>query len=434
MDRQVVIVGAGLAGASAALRLAKAGTGCTVLEARDRVGGRALTRAFGGAGPDLEFGGAWITPWQHRMRALAEAHGLELRPRHPVTLRRWLSDGALHDTGPTSEADRARHERAIARVAADAMLMKAGHSADEKGRPLTGVSFADYLDRLNPPAATRALFSAWWTVSGNGDPAIVAAGEFLASCTYSDGLAEGMIGVWAHTLVPGVQVLAERMLRASGAELVTGQPVTAIEYGAEHVELVCGDGARLRCGHCILALGVNQHAALEFTPPLSGPRETIVARGHDGRAFKLWISAEGVAPGTLVTGDGTGLEFAFAERAGPDGATMIVGFGLTGGGAEPGDPQWVAGQVSRLFPNAHMLRHDWHDWVGDPFARGTWVAAPAGMEEGFDARQWSTMGPLRFASSDIAREQAGWFEAAVLSGEDAADDVLASLGHPPRAA
>lgn len=308
------------------------------------------------------------------------------------------------------------------------MLMKVGHEADEKGRHLTGVSFADYLDRLSPPAATRALFSAWWTVSGNGDPATVAAGEFLASCTYCDGLAEGMIDVWADTLVPGVQVLVERMLLASGAEVVTGRPVNALENDADGVELVSPDGARLRCGHCILALGVNQLASIDFGPPLPGLRQEIIDRGHGGRSFKLWASVEGVAPGTLVTGDGTGIEFAFAERAGPDGTTMIVGFGLAVGGAEPGDPHWVARQLLRLFPNARILAHDWHDWVGDPFARGTWVAAPAGMEGAFDARQWSTTGRIRFASSDIARDQAGWFEAAVLSGEDAAEDVLASLG------
>ena len=33
-------------------------------------------------------------------------------------------------------------------------------------------------------------------------------------------------------------------------------------------------------------------------------------------------------------------------------------------------------------------------------------------------------GPLAFASSDYARDQAGWFEGAVIAGEDAADAVM----------
>ena len=48
LDQSVVIIGAGLAGASAALRLAKSGVRSLVLEARDRYGGRAFLRPFAG--------------------------------------------------------------------------------------------------------------------------------------------------------------------------------------------------------------------------------------------------------------------------------------------------------------------------------------------------------------------------------------------------
>ena len=81
-------------------------------------------------------------------------------------------------------------------------------------------------------------------------------------------------------------------------------------------------------------------------------------------------------------------------------------------------------QAAKLFPNARVLSHDWHDWVADPFARGTWVAALAGREAGLDAANWQPEGRIAFASSDYAREQAGWFEGAVISGEDAAAAVL----------
>jgi lysyl oxidase-like protein 2/3/4 len=84
----------------------------------------------------------------------------------------------------------------------------------------------------------------------------------------------------------------------------------------------------------------------------------------------------------------------------------------------------VKAEAARLFPNARVLSHDWHDWVEDPFARGTWVAALAGHEAGLDAANWKPEGRIAFASSDYARAQAGWFEGAVISGEDAADAVL----------
>ena len=413
-----------MAGAAAAAALGRANVPVVVLEGRDRIGGRGYLKPFAGTGEPLEFGGAWITPYHNRIRALVAEHGLALRPRHPVTHRRWLRDGAVHDTGPTSEGDRAAHDRAMARIAADSLLYKTGRHEDEKGRPLTEITFATYLDRLKAPPATRALCSAWWTVSGNGDHSLISASEFLSSCAYGEGHPDGIIDVWAETVSPGMAVLAERMLAASGADVRLGSPVTQVNDSGDAVEVHTSDGRRVRGSQAILALGVNQLANILLSPGLDAPRQRLLAHGHGGRSFKLWIAMAGVPVGTLVTGDGSGIEFAFAERAAADGATMVVAFGISGPQNRPDDPTWVAEQVARLFPNSRMLACDWTDWLADPYARGTWVATPTGLEELFDAGFWTRCGRLHFASSDIAREQAGWFEGAVVSGEDAAAAVL----------
>ena len=422
-DTDVIVVGGGLAGAAAALKLAKAGQRVTLLEAQERLGGRAFARAFGGDGPELEFGGGWITPWHHRLRMLAAEHGLSLRPRHPVSHRLWRRDGALHDDAPASTADVTAHERAIARVAVDAVLLKKGFSENEAGQALRGIPFQVYLDRLGCPASTRGLFSAWWTVSGNGDHATVAASEFLASCAYDNGLAEGMIRFWSDTVEPGMGALAERMIMASGANVMLSSPVTAVTRTADGVAVSAG-GNSYHAKALILALGLNQLKAVKFTPELSQAKQHAIALGHGGRSFKLWVKADGVPVGTLATGDGSGIEFAFAERLADDGATMIVAFGLTRDGNHPSDFGWVKAQAERLFPAARILSHDWHDWVEDRFARGTWVAALAGHEAGFEAANWQPEGRIAFASSDYAPDQAGWFEGAVISGEEAADAML----------
>ncbi|MFE6646797.1 FAD-dependent oxidoreductase, partial [Nocardioides sp. NPDC057772] len=58
----VIVVGAGVTGLTAAWRLAQAGQDVLVLEARDRVGGRLRTEAHGapGAEADFEIGGQWV--------------------------------------------------------------------------------------------------------------------------------------------------------------------------------------------------------------------------------------------------------------------------------------------------------------------------------------------------------------------------------------
>lgn len=424
--RDVLIVGAGFAGAAAAHALSQRGLDVLVLEARGRIGGRAHARPFAGDGEILEFGGAWITPWQHRIRSLAAEHGLALRPRHPVRERRWYRDGALHRDGPTTAAERGAHERAIARVAADAMLAKRGHDRDEKGRPIAGLSFADYLDRLQPPQATRELFSAWWCMSGSGDWTRVPASEFLASCAYGEGTPDGMIDVWVETVSPSMAALAERML--AGADLVLDAAVAEVAQDAAGVAAHTRDGRSFAAATCILAAGINQLSGVAFRPALPPAKAEAIARGHEGRAFKLWVKARGTAPGILVTGGGSGIEFMFSERESGDGAAMIVGFGLANGRFDPSNRAQVAAGLARFFPEAEILAHDWHDWVADPFARGTWVAAPLGAEAGLDSDNWAPEGRLAFATSDVAPEQAGWFEAAVISGEQAAEAVARLLG------
>jgi monoamine oxidase len=85
-DVDVVVVGAGFAGLSAARDLVAAGRSVAVVEARDRVGGRVQNRPIGD-GKIVEVGGQWVGPTQDHVLALAKDLGVETFPTYDTGAR-----------------------------------------------------------------------------------------------------------------------------------------------------------------------------------------------------------------------------------------------------------------------------------------------------------------------------------------------------------
>src|SRR6478752_111147 len=120
----VVVVGAGLAGLSAARALVAAGQTVVVLDARDRVGGRVHGRTLSDGETVVEVGGQWIGPGQHLMLRLNSELGLETFPTYNdgENLLRFGSTqgryrGAIPRINPVVLADMAQAQTRLDRLA-----------------------------------------------------------------------------------------------------------------------------------------------------------------------------------------------------------------------------------------------------------------------------------------------------------------------------
>lgn len=417
LDCDVLVIGAGFAGAAASVALRRVGLSVVILEARDRVGGRAYSRPFNGE-DTLEFGGSWITPWQDRIRRQADGNGVTLRPRHEISQRLYHDGIRLHGAEPASGKARAAFDASLRSVATDALRYRHGD------RSKSAMTLDQYLTSIGASPEASSQILAWWTISGNGPTARVSAAEFLASCAYGNGRPEGMLDKLCHTLEPGSSVLVERMIARSGARLELSAAVTTLRHDDSLVVAKLADGRDFSARHAVCRVPLNTLGAISFNPPLPARKAEAARIRHLGSSLKLWIKAKGVAPGVIATGGGNGLRWMFSERIASDGATLVVGFGLVGDSFDPQNRDDVAQNLARFFPEAELVSWDWHDWVGDPWSRGTWVALPAEALWIADSALWSAEGRIHFAGSDIAADNPGWFEAAIASGEAAADAIV----------
>lgn len=143
-DVDVAVIGGGIAGLAAAVRLVEAGLRCLVLESRDRVGGRLLTHVT----PDgsLDLGATWFWPGERRVADLVGELDVPTHAQHvhgdamyhvPGDARRLEGNPIDVTAGRFSAGAASLAERLAARLGDRVVLGTAVHAIDHPGDALT---------------------------------------------------------------------------------------------------------------------------------------------------------------------------------------------------------------------------------------------------------------------------------------------------------
>ena len=446
-QRDVVVIGAGLAGLNAARLLRRRGLSVLVLEARDRVGGRTWSAPMGRA--TFDRGGQWVGPGQRRLLALIAELGLETFPtwdtgRKLMELRGRLRtyEGTIPSLPALSLLD--LHVGLRRLDAMTARITRPALDTPDAAR-LDATSVESWLQANLHTEAARVATSAALRVIFGAEPAEVSLLYALDYARAGGGLlklVEIQGGAQERRFVNGAQSVALGLAAALGDDVVLEAPVRRVDQVGGGPLLVGTDRGDFTADHVVVALAPALAAGIDFRPSLPPPREQLHQRMPMGATVKVhllyprafWrergLSGEAVfdrGPVTVVF-DNTS-----HDSAQPALLAFIVGdpartWALRPAGARR---ETMVRLMASLFGNeaAHPTDYIEVDWSTEPWSRGCPVGVlGAGAMRVAGAAMQAPTGRIHWAGTETATEWTGFMEGALQSAERVVAEIADTPG------
>ena len=400
---KAAVVGAGLAGLTAARELHRAGADVVVLEARDRVGGRVRSQELAN-GAIVERGAEFLLPRNTAVRELAESYGLGF----------WDKGMRYGQRDPRG---------------ADTSTEALAATADIVGRALRrshpDVSARAFLADLDIGPGEREALIARVEISSANSADVVAARDLTGLAHIDDDPAPSIAG--------GNHRLALALAGELGAAVRLGSPVESIAWTDDDVR-VRAAGTELDADACVVAVPASVLGAIHFDPALPHAVAEALGGVRMGQAAKLFVPLRGAPPPSAV--------MSVPERywcwtaTGPEETCqpVVSCFAGSAGALERLD---VTSGPERWLDSLGALRPDLKldpagavlsTWAADPWVRAAYSTSPAIALASISERP---VGPLAFAGEHLGGEFAALMEGAIRSGRQAARSLLAAVRTAP---
>ncbi|MGY1622857.1 flavin monoamine oxidase family protein [Geodermatophilus sp. SYSU D00965] len=435
-DADVIVVGAGFAGVTAARELHRQGDRVLIVEARDRIGGRTWTDSR--LGRDLELGGTWVHWVQPHTWAELSRYGMAVVPSPTPVHGYWITEGELHSG--TADDLLALIDRGMSASTAEALTyFPRPYEPLLLGEQLAGIDRMSIRQELESLGLTPGEFEAvegMWATNFNGPTADGGYAQALRWCALAGGSWQLMFEACAtYKVVGGTRRLIEAMLADAGAELRLGAQVTAVAQDGDTATVTLADGTTLTAAAVVVTLPLNVLDSIAFDPPLSDIKRRAAQQGQTSTGTKVWARLRGEYEPFVALARGSASFTLCQVEYVEDGTTVVVAFGPDSARIDGSDREAVQDALRSWLPDVEVLEVACHDWVADPFSGETWPMQRVGQLTGALAELQRPEGRVALAGADYANGWAGFIDGAIESGMRAARDVHALLtGDAPAAA
>jgi monoamine oxidase len=420
----VVVVGGGFAGVTAARELSAAGVDVTLLEARDRLGGRTWYEKDRMAGFDVEMGGGWLGADEAFVMAEVRRYGIELieadtsaAPKHLI----WRSSAGVRRSAlPVPFEQLADLERAIGRMDNSASQVD---GLDLEGQKKLDVSLPSFFEDLRLPSETLGVLEGWWTGLSSSDWSNMSALLVSRLISRAGGTFMGMTNtvMLGPRFKDGTIDLVRSIAEDSEAKVLLNSPVRQILTDDDGVRVVT-DSKSYRAKAVVCAVPTSTLANIAFGPELDGDKKAALSVRHAGSGFKLWMVARNVLGGVFSIGAPGPFNHLFTvDDRGED--ALLVGFGH---GDRPNieDLPSISALLQQYLPEAEVVAADMHDWFTDEFSQGTWAVYPPGFSTRHEEALRRPHGNIFFCGSDVSEVRPGYIDGAIESGITVAQRLL----------
>ncbi|QSB17346.1 FAD-dependent oxidoreductase [Natronosporangium hydrolyticum] len=446
-NADVIVVGAGIAGLTAAREVTGAGRSVQVLEARHRVGGRTTGDTLG-TGAVVEMGGQWVGPQQTEVLALLDELGLATFPTYDEGHHLTIRDGTItryrDQTFGMPEAslpEIARVGEELESLAASVPLSAPWLTPDALA--LDRQTFAAWLAATtdDPEAArffhllTEALFSAEpWEL------ALLHVLFYVRSNGSLDNLAATTGGNQEARVVGGSHRISERLAEQLPPGSLQLDAAVSVVRQRDGGVTVTYDRGEVSAARVIVALPPTLAGRLRYDPPMPAPRDGLTQQLPMGCVIKIqagyptpfWREA-GLSGQVLSCDDLLGFTF---DNSPPDGSSGVLTGFFEGAHARQAAEltadrrrELVVDSLVRFFGDAaaEPIEYVELDWMAEEHTRGCYGGRlGAGAWTAYGEALAAPVGRIHWAGAETAEVSNGYMDGAVRSGRRAAAEVLAA--------